>query len=212
MIEYFKTKVSLTIEDIYLLFDSLLNLNKTDDEYIISFISEVKIIIENYTLNLVLFDSIESNINNQYNENLSIFLSNLLPTYTKLEIKILITSIINLVKIIFYNSDKLDNLINTLRLIYFDDTLDGIFENKRDNVVKNTFIYDTSYYNDILQIQNFDFNKFLFDLSTVITNFSDPNINPQSYLIYQKVISENIIVILNNTSDIFNTICIKFFC
>jgi hypothetical protein len=209
MIEYFKTKVSLTIEDIYLLLDSLLNLNKTDDEYIISFISEVKMIIENYTLNLVLFDSIESNINNQYNENLSIFLSNMLPGYTKLEIKILITSIINLVKIIFYNSDKLDNLINTLRLIYFDDTLDGIFENKRDNVVKNTFIYDTSYYNNILQIQNFDFNKFLFDLATVITNFSDPNINPQSYLIYQKVISENIIVILNNTSDIFNKICIK---
>lgn len=210
LINYFKTKITLTLEETYLLLEDLSLINIVKDSEILLFIEETKKILENYTLNTILFQSIDSQIENEDNLTLSEFFSSMFPKYTQLEIKILITTITNMVKIFFYNTNKIDELMNNLRLIYFDETLDGIFVKINNNVTKYNFIYNTSYYNDKLQIKNFNFNKFMYDLITVINYFAEPSSgNFINYELYKKVISENIISIINETTDIFNMICLK---
>lgn len=216
LINYSKTKITLTIEDTYKLLEELSLVNFVGDSEIVLFIQDTKKILENYTLNTILFQSIQSNIENEDNPTLGQFLLSMFPSYTELEIKILVTTLINMIKIIFLNTNKIDELMNNLRLIYFDSTLDGIFVEINNNVIKNNFIYNTSYYNDNLQINNFNFNKFMYDLITVINYFADelvPNniLDPlfEVTITYKKVKSENIITIINNTTDIFNTICLK---
>jgi len=51
------------------------------------------------------------------------------------------------------NSKKIDELINTVRIIYEDKTVDSLFTDLNDNVVKNMFLYNTNYYNS-LNIKN----------------------------------------------------------
>ncbi len=207
-INYFESKVLFTIKDTYELLEKLFEINISNNEIILKFIEESKNILENYTLNLVLINNVEINIDKQENDTLFNFFTSMFPNYTQVQIKILITTLINLVKIRFYNSSKLDELINTLRLIYFEKTLDGLFPIPINNVVKNNFIYNPIYYNINLRIKNFDFNKFLFDLFTVINYFSDPdNSDEVSSKLYKKVIDENIVGILSTTGNLFNSIC-----
>jgi hypothetical protein len=209
-ITYFQLKISLTIKNILEFMEQITVLNVENNNDIIGFINKINFIIENYTLNLVLVDSINLDIDKLDNSTLRSLLSTMFSSYTMLQIDILVTTIISYIRIIFYNTNKIDELINTLRLIYNDQSVDGIFPDFNNNVVKNSFIYNTTYYNSNLQINNFNFNKFLFDLATVITYLSDPlNSGVDASALYKKAISSGVLETISKAGDTFTELCQK---
>ncbi len=210
VINYLKIKITLTITNIDDLKEKIQELNTNSDQNIISILSDTNLIIENYILNMVLYDSLNKSISDLNNPNIKSIIKATYTNYTEVELYILITSLVSMVNIIFHNTEKIDELINTLRLIITDPTIDGIFPDLNNNVTKNNFIYNTTYYNDVLQIRNFKFSKFTVDLAQLITNFADPvNSSAESSVLYKKAISENVLTIISQLNDTFDNITQK---
>jgi hypothetical protein len=201
-IKYFQVKINDTITEI----NNTLIINNYSEIFVL-IITEINIIIDIYKLNLIIFDNITKNINNLNNiDNVDLLISNL--NLTKPVVLILIEQIIIYLNIISLNTHKLDELINTVRFVNTDKTIDGIFPNGlNNNVIKNTFIYNTNYYNNTLNINNFDIVIFLTDLNTTIIYMSDPiNSSAETSIYYDKAINQNISEIINTTISLFNSI------
>ena len=126
-----------------------------------------------------------------YEETKIIFILNILSTY---------------VNIILLNTNKIDELFNLVKLMYIDRTIDSLYP-EGINIVKNNYIYNTDYYNNQLQTNNFNYTTFLSDLKTVINYFADPlNSNYIVSIIYLKAINENIIHYIDETINYFTLI------
>jgi hypothetical protein len=152
-----------------------------------------------YELNILIIDEISKDIDNLNTNDVIETISSKNPDLDTVKIKLIVNFVLNLLHLVSLNSKKIDELINTVRIIYEDKTVDSLFTDLNDNVVKNMFLYNTNYYNS-LNINNFDINIFLNDYIICINYFSNPSNNsPQSYLYYVNAINENIINYINNT-------------
>ncbi len=210
VINYLKVKITLTIDIINNTINKIQELNTINNQDIISIVDDTNLIIENYVLNMILYDSIDKSLNDLDSPDIKNIIKSTYPSYTEVEIYIIITSLISMVKILFHNTEKIDELINTLRLITTDSTIDGIFPELNNNVTKNNFIYNTSYYNDNLQIKSFQFSKFTVDLALIISNYSAPTSSSvDASALYRKAISENVITIIGKLNDTFDEITQK---
>ena len=113
------------------------------------------------------------------------------------------------VSVILYNSEKIDELLNLVKLIYHVPidpliplTLNGL-------VVKDDYIYDNTYYNTNINVATFDIIQFFNDIITIVNSFST-SIIPSVSAIYLNLIAQNILTYLNqsiiNFTDINNKI------
>lgn len=205
-IYYFEDKIIQTIKQI--IFDYQLIINdptvniQIKDEY-----KKINELLFIYELNILMIDEITNKINNLFTPDIIETISNNYPLIKIENIRLLVELVINFLHLISLNSKKIDELLNTVRIIYVDKTVDSIFDNTLNNrVIKNMFLYNTDYYNS-LEIRNFNINQFLNDYATCIVYFSIPaNNSPISYLYYVKAINENILDYINNTIKYFNLI------
>ena len=124
----------------------------------------------------------ETNLNNFSGENL------------------LIKQIISFMKIIFLNTNKINELY------YLSNLMTNNIYNI--NVVKNYYIYDQNNYTTQTNIPIFDVVQFLLDMKQIIINISSNplNINYEQYL---KAVNQNIIIYLDNIISYFNQITNK---
>jgi hypothetical protein len=162
--------------------------------------------VTKYELNELIYDKLFLDINNLITEDLYNLLNELYPTLDKYYIKMLANVIVNYLHLILLNSKKIDELFNTVRIVYDDNTIDSIYPDGLTNkVVKNMFVYNTTYYNS-LDINNFNITVFLSDYLTTITYLSNQINNPTTYLYYEKSLNENIAGYINNTIKYFDLI------
>jgi hypothetical protein len=112
-------------------------------------------------------------------------------------------------KIIAFNTTKIDELFNLAKLMANSEINDKLPINLDSIVVKNNYIYNTTYYTTQTNIPRFKIVDFLTDTINLINKQSIPANNP-NYIAYQKSISEGIIQFISNTinyfEDIINTI------
>ncbi len=203
---YFQDKIDLTIKEIVFDIDFI----ESNPDASLEISNQYKIIknlIKKFTLNQLILDQLTLDINQLDSEGIVHIITNSYPDLITSTARSLIKSIINFVHLISLNSKKINELINTVRLISTDITVDSIFLNGlNNNVVKNMFVYNNLYYNS-LGINNFNIETFLNDYITCINYFSNPaNNSPISYLFYVKSIDENIITYINNTIKYLNLI------
>ncbi len=208
-IEYFKDKILLTIKQI------LINSENVSSNADLS--QEVKVIfglIEKYvfefSLNKLLLLDVENSINNLKNNDIVLIIKNRYPQISDDKVVILLDSIICLINIYNLNTKKIDELMYLLRLTnteteeYLNILLE---ENLNDNVVKNFILFNTDYYVNQLDINNFNLNKFLTDYKTCIIYFSNPDFSsPVISVFYKKAISEGIVSFIDNTINYYSLI------
>jgi hypothetical protein len=159
-------------------------------------------------INLNLEEEILNDINNLTND-LSIEILDSFEYLTIQNKNNLINQVNAYLKIIILNLTKIDELYNLAKLM--GDKTINIFlpENLSNNVVKNTYIYNTDCYQDISNVPKFNIINFLNDTKDLILYQSLPANNPDSYLIYQKCILEGIIVFIDNTKTYFEQVINK---
>ncbi len=159
-------------------------------------------------INLNLEEEILNDINNLTND-LSIEILNSFIYLTIQNKKNLINQINAYLKVIILNLTKINELYNLAKLM--GDKTINIFlpENLDNTVVKNTYIYNTTCYQNLTNIQKFNIINFLNDTRELILYQSIPANNPDSYLIYQKTILEGIIIFIKNTQKYFEQIINK---
>ena len=124
-----------------------------------------------------------------------------LDTLTIDQQNLLLKDIKYYLEIIILNSKKIDELFNLVKLMYSDKTVDSLNPNElNNNVVKDYYLYNTLYYNNNLNIINFDIVTFLNDISLIISTFSGPSyIGTNSYVYYNRAINNGIIGSINYT-------------
>ena len=204
---YFQEKISLTIDNIIYDHNIIIDVPNINSDVKNEFTKIYEFIFK-FELNILIIDEISKDIDNLDKDDIIQVISNS-SDLDYLTIKLLVNFVLNLLHLVSLNSKKIDELINTVRIIYEDKTVDSLFTDINDNVVKNMFLYNTNYYNS-LNITNFDINIFLNDYIICINYFSNPaNNSPQSYLYYSKAINENIINYINNTIKYLNLINIQ---
>lgn len=206
LILYFEEKILQTIKDIIFNYDQV----NLDPNAPINIVSDYKLIFElvgKFELNILILDQLSLDISNLYTDDVVATITKIYPELSNHVIRLLIESILNFLHLMSLNSKKLDELFNTVRIIYDDQTIDSIYPNGlTNNVVKNMFVFNTKYYNS-LGINNFNICGFLNDLIVCIGYFSNPlNNSPTSYIYYVAAINENIIGYISNTIKYFNLI------
>ena len=208
IIYFFQEKIILTskqiINDYNIIIDTP-NINiDVKDEFI-----KIHDFLFKYELNILIIDQLSIKINNLLTSDIIQTVSIKYTNIDDIEIRLLINIVINFLHLVSLNSKKIDELINTVRIIYEDKTVDTLFTDLNNNVVKNMFLYNTDYYNS-LKIKNFNIDKFLNDYIICIKYFANPNNSSQtSHLYYLKSINENIINYINNTIKYLNLINIQ---
>jgi len=100
-------------------------------------------------------------------------------------------------KLVAFNMNKIDELYNLIQLMS-DYNLDS-------GVVKNDYIYNTTCYTAKTNIPKFKIIDFLENTIELINKLSIPSNNP-NYEIYQKSISQGIIIFASNTIKYFKDI------
>jgi hypothetical protein len=213
-INYVKTEFNKTFETINT-FDYLkYGINFND---IINISTELNILISKITTNFDIFVLIYDEINNfTFNNNIINLKNN----------NIIINSIINYILIILLNSNKIEELYNLLNIIYYNQKFDIINYYSYETIIKNNYIYNTTYYNKNMNIQNFNYFDFLSDLKTTINYYANPsNINKGDFVytgqdifiyndpdyndvatIYKKCINDGVIKFIDNVILFFQLI------
>ena len=108
-------------------------------------------------------------------------------------------------KVIAFNTTKIDELYNLAKLMG-DYTINNLLPINLDSkVVKNNYIYNTTFYTGKTNIPRFKIVDFLNDTILLIQKQSNPINNP-NYEIYEKSISEGIIQFASNTISYFKDI------
>ena len=125
--------------------------------------------------------------------------------------KILLFEQINAcLKLIAFNSTKIDELYNLAKLMGNKDINDLLPLNLDFIVVKNDYIYNTTSYEISTNVPRFKIIDFLNNTIELIDKLSISLNNPSSYNMYQKAILEGIIIYIENTiiyfKDIINEI------
>ena len=209
IINYIKTKIDLVNSD---LLQNITNLNNIDTSLINYTLSTINTDINNFNNNnqikLKLFYFVETQINNIF---INININSIQSSFTNLsdyQIQIILNTIINYLFVILLNSNKINELYNLLNLIYYNQTYDIInYDGIYTYIIKNTYIYDTTYYNNVLQITNFNYFNFLDDMKTTILYFSNPvNSSTDASIIYVKSMNDGIIDYINNVINYFSLI------
>jgi hypothetical protein len=211
IIDYFKLKINYVKNDFNLTFNNIKNFDSND---FISISNELNIILINTIVKLDIFILIYSNIyySTFNNDIISNNISNSKNT------NILINSIINYILIILLNSNKINELYNLLNLIYYNQKFDIINYYQNEIIIKNNYIYNTTYYNKVMDIQNFNYFSFLSDLKTTINHYAnslninendipyDTNKTSEIYLLYKKSINDGVIKFIDNIVLFFQLI------
>lgn len=202
--EYVKNYVNLKL---YLMGFQLLScINDFNNDIYKDTINKINIEMFNFANSIFINNEIIETLivknDNLFNNICLSSIKNKLINYDEISISIILNSIINYLNIITLTSNKIDELYNLVKLIYRDNyTFDEPLL-----VIKNDYIYDTEYYNNILLINNFNYINFLSDIKTVIIYFSDPINSSTNSILYQKSINEGIIDYINNTINYFSEI------
>jgi hypothetical protein len=128
--------------------------------------------------------------------------------------------------IILLNVNKIDELYNLLNIIYYNKKFDIINYENYEKFIKNNYIYNTTYYNNVMGLETFNYFSFLSDLKTTIEYYSNPAnvkvedftyidqnkniyIDPEKnkiYIIYKKCINDGVINFIDNVSLYFQLI------
>jgi hypothetical protein len=209
IITYFENKIALTLKSIILDCEDI----KTNPSPYISpdikkeYIKINELIFE-FELNFLILEQLTTDIDNLFTVDIVDIVSKKYPDKQTYVIRLLVESIINYLHLLSLNSKKIDELINTIRIISQDPSVDSIFPpSLNDNVTKNMFLFNTDYYTINLNIKNFNIVTFFEDYIVCIGYFADPiNNSPISYLYWTKAIDENIIDYITNTITYLNLI------
>jgi hypothetical protein len=118
----------------------------------------------------------------------------------ELENQNIILVICDYLKLIVLNSNKINELFNLVKLLNCNSN-----EIKYVNVIKNDYIYNTTYYESLLNI--FNFNTLLDNIKTLIKFRSATNTNNfNSIISYNTLSTENIYSYIAQTKLFFNNI------
>ena len=113
------------------------------------------------------------------------------------------------IKIIAYNSTKIDELFNLAKLMGNNTINKYLPVSLNSQVVKNDYIYNTFCYTECSNVPRFDIDTFLSNTNDLIIKLSLPINNPTSYINYEKAIQEGILIYLSNTILYFKQIINK---
>jgi hypothetical protein len=160
--------------------------------------------------NLVSDELINDFINLEVLNDIDNFISNtnrsIFDNYVKLKNNenLLLDQIGAYLKILTLNLTKIDELFNLANLMAGNNFNDLPDLNKQ--VVKNTYIYNTSCYVTCTGIPVFNIKNFLSDTKEIILYSKDEINNSTSYKSYQRAYDQGIIVYIDNTINYFSDI------
>ena len=154
-------------------------------------------LISNEFINNLLGNEIINDINN-FTETIS----DSLLDFKNLNNNLLLKQINACLLSIAYNSTKIDELYNFIKLIADNSVNENLPETINLNVVKNDYIYDTTCYTIESNVPKFNIINFLNDTIILINKLSIET-NDLEYKIYQKSILEGIIIYIENTINYF---------
>jgi hypothetical protein len=165
-----------------------------------------QIIIEkiNYLVEEQVIYDIDNLINNA---NINI-LDSIFYNFDVIKKKLLLNQIGAYLKLIAFNSTKIDELFNLAKLMADNEINPALPINLDSKVVKNYYIYNTTCYTTNTNIPIFKIVNFLNDTIIYIEKQSDTN-NNDNYEIFQKSISQGIITFITNTIYYFKEIIYK---
>ncbi len=210
-IDYFRRKKLSTFEIIY---EQILKVKELNTAYdlinVKKIIEDIENLLDVYQLNLILFEWVTNSINSIYStQTIELAKQNFQNTPEE-QIALSVETIVSYMFLIVYNTNKLDELFNTVRMILPNDDFNENLPlgNQNNKVIKFDYILNNSYYNSNLNLNTFDIKIFLSDFAKTIQFNADPsNTNPIISQIYQKAINENVLINITHTIDYFNLLC-----
>lgn len=114
---------------------------------------------------------------------------------------LLLEQIISFIKIIYLNTNKINELYNLVKLMSDDYDLNN-------NVVKNYYIYNIESYENFTNVPKFKINVFLSDVEQLINKISNDLTNEYQTQ-YLRAIEQNILIYLYGMKKYFNIILDK---
>lgn len=158
-------------------------------------------------INYLLGEQIIYDINNLTNNtSLEVFNNVNLSIFEK---ELLLKQINACLKVLAFNTTKINELYNLAKLMADKDINDMLPMNLDSQVVKNDYIYNTTCYTLKTNITRFKIVDFLLNTKELIEKLCNPIYNPNNYELYQKSISNGIITYISNTIQYFINIIDK---
>lgn len=190
IIDYINTKIYLIQGNLNMEYKNC----NTDISEIINYIFYYKY---NYYIDKLVLKEIDKDITNIKN-NVNIDILNYL-NLTEIQKKSLLELLMCYIYSYFLNIKKIDELLNLVKLTYYNKSIDPIIQEELDdNVLKDHYIYNTNYYNIQLGIKSFNIFQFFNDYKCIILENSS-SLDPEIQIIYTKAINEDIIDYINNS-------------